>query len=147
VARSRAEAKSGLDATMARFWEMVHTERYPTTMPMTVAVAPEFSRRHPRAAVIFDNLHMMHDIIADVLASAAIPKDRKRQVIYQQLEEFRSPEGNVISLEEWRRMADHMGGIAAMGGPAVGLLRQPDEQPPVSDTTATDPGADAPHDH
>jgi hypothetical protein len=68
-------------------------------------------------------------------------------VIHQQLEEFRSPEGNVISLEEWRRMADHMGGIAAMGGAPVGLLRQPDAQPPVSDTTATDPGANAPHDH
>jgi hypothetical protein len=126
---------------------MVHTEGYPTTMPMTVAVAPEFSRRHPRAAVIFDNLHMMHDIIADVLASPAIPKDRKRQVIHQQLEEFRTPVGNVISLEEWRGMADHMGGIAAMGGPALGLLRTPGDQPPVSDSTATNSGADAPHDH
>jgi hypothetical protein len=47
---------------------MVHSERYPRTMPMTAAIAPEFSRRHPRAAVIFDNLHMKHDIISDVLA-------------------------------------------------------------------------------
>jgi hypothetical protein len=123
VAHSRAETKAGIQATVARFWEMVNHEAYPTVMPMTAAIAPEFSRRHPRAAVIFDNLHMMHDIISDVLASPAIPADRKREVIYQQLAEFRSPSRNVVSMEEWRDMATHMGGIAAMGGPAVGLLR------------------------
>jgi len=89
---------------------------------MASAIAPEFSRRHPRAALIFDNLHMMHDIISDVLASPVIPEGRKREAIYQQLEEFRSPHTNVISLEEWREMAAHMGGVDAMGGPAVGLL-------------------------
>jgi hypothetical protein len=122
AAHSPAEAKAGVGAALARFWEMVHQERYPGVMPMASAVAPEFSRRHPRAAVIFDNLHMMHDIISDVLASPMIPEGRKREVIYQQLAEFRSSRTNVIPLEEWRRMAVHMGGVAAMGGPAVGLL-------------------------
>ncbi len=135
AAGSRAETKAGLDAAVARFWEMVHSERYPTTMPMAAAVAPEFSRRHPRAAVIFDNLHMMHDIISDVLASPTIPGNRKREVIYQQLEEFRRPVGNVISMDDWRQMADHMGGIAAMGGPAVGLLRSRKAPRPASDST------------
>ena len=123
-ARSRAEAKAGIQAAVARFWEMVETEAYPSVMPMTAAIAPEFSRRHPRAAVVFDNLHMMHDIISDVLASATIPADRKREAIYQQLTEFRSPASNVISMDEWREMATHMGGVAAMGGPAVGLLQE-----------------------
>jgi hypothetical protein len=126
TARSSAEAKSGVGAAIARFWQMVHQERYPATMPMTSAIAPEFSRRHPRAAIIFDNLHMMHDIISDVLASPVIPKGRKREMIYRQLAEFRSPHTNVIPLEEWREMAAHMGGVTAMGGPAVGLL------PPVT---------------
>ena len=135
-AGSPAEAKAGLDAALARFWDMVHREQYPTTMPMTGAIAPEFSRRHPRAAVIFDNLHMMHDIIADVLASPIIPKERKRQVILQQLEEFRSPVGNVLTMDEWRGMADHMGGITAMGGPAVGLLRPRGDSGAPADSTA-----------
>jgi hypothetical protein len=134
-AGSPAGAKAGLDVTVTRFWDMVHRERYPATMPMTAAIAPEFSRRHPRAAVIFDNLHMMHDIISDVLASPTIPRDRKREVIVQQLEEFRSPVGNVLSMEEWRGMADHMGGVAAMGGPAVG------PRPPGGDTGAADSAA------
>ncbi|MEO6056436.1 MAG: hypothetical protein ABIQ49_06315 [Gemmatimonadales bacterium] len=132
VARNEAEAKAGVQAAVGRFWQMVGSERYPTTMPMTAAVAPEFSRRHPRAAMIFDNLHMMHDIISDVLASPTIPRDRKREVIYEQLAEFRSPARNVMSEEEWRGMATHMGGVAAMGGPAVGLL-------PGSTPAAADP--------
>jgi hypothetical protein len=78
---------------------------------------------------------MMHDIISDVLASPTIPRDRKREVIVQQLEEFRSPVGNVLSMEEWRGMADHMGGVAAMGGPAVG------PRPPGGDTGAADSAA------
>jgi hypothetical protein len=121
-ARSPAEAKAGVGPAIARFWEMVHQVRYPLVMPMTAAVAPEFTRRHPRAAIIFDNLHMMHDIISDVLASPSIPENRKREVIYQQLAEFRSSRTNVISLDEWREMPSHMGGVAAMGGPAVRLL-------------------------
>ena len=45
---------------------------------MTSAIAPNFSAKHPRAAVIFDNLHMMHDIISDILVADTIPRDRKR---------------------------------------------------------------------
>jgi hypothetical protein len=34
----------------------------------------EFQRETPRAAVIFDNLHMMHDIISDILIADTIPR-------------------------------------------------------------------------
>ncbi|MFZ5997287.1 MAG: hypothetical protein ACOYW7_07360 [Nitrospirota bacterium] len=40
-------------------WEM---------MPMMIEASPEFSRRFPEAAAIFDNLHMLHDNIDDVLS-------------------------------------------------------------------------------
>jgi hypothetical protein len=90
VARSPAEAKGGLSMALGRFWQMVATEQYPRVMPMTAVVAPEFARRHPRAAAIFDNLHMMHDIISDILASPDIPRERKRAAIEAQLAEFRS---------------------------------------------------------
>lgn len=36
-------------------------------MPMIHEASPEFSRRFPEAAAIFDNLHMLHDNIDDVL--------------------------------------------------------------------------------
>ncbi|MDH3205516.1 MAG: hypothetical protein OEO79_02840 [Gemmatimonadota bacterium] len=41
----------------------------PTVMPLTAEVAPRFSRMFPAAAHIFDNLHMMHDVANDVMAS------------------------------------------------------------------------------
>ncbi|MBI4381108.1 MAG: cytochrome c [candidate division NC10 bacterium] len=36
-------------------------------MPMMPEGAPEFSRRFPEAAAIFDNLHMLHDNLDDIL--------------------------------------------------------------------------------
>ena len=129
TAGSPAAARAGVDTAVARFRAMVREHRFPAVMPMTSAVAPEFSRRHPRAAVIFDNLHMMHDIISDVLASPEVPPDRKRAEVYAQLAEFRTGAANVMSLQEWREMADHMGGIAAMGGPPTGAPPAPAPSP------------------
>ena len=132
--------KSGLQATIARFWQMLENPpgSMPREMPMTAAIAPEFARRHPRAAVIFDNLHMMHDIISDILLSDVVPKDGKRAEIYRQLAEFRDGGRNVMSMDEWRTMADMMGGVGAMGGPATGLLPGGMEAMPVSPPPAHD---------
>jgi hypothetical protein len=124
LGKTPADKKAGVKATLARFWSMLEAPPggFPKVMPMTSAVAPNFSAKHPRAAVIFDNLHMMHDIISDILATETVPNGRKRAVIYTQLAEFRDSTRNVISMDEWRNMAEHMGGLAAMGGPAIGLL-------------------------
>ncbi|HYF40557.1 MAG TPA: hypothetical protein VD930_12760 [Gemmatimonadales bacterium] len=121
---TRSERKAAVQATVARFWSMLQDppSRFPRYMPMTAAIAPRFSSAHPRAAVIFDNLHMMHDIISDILTSSAIPHELKGAMIDQQLDRLQDPTRDVMSLEEWRRMADHMGGVSAMGGPATGLL-------------------------
>ena len=123
-ARTPSEAKSGIGITLGRFWSMLESppSRLPSVMPMASAIAPKFSAAHPRAAVIFDNLHMMHDIISDVLHNDVVPADRKREVIYAALDEFQDPSRNIMSMEMWRDMADHMGGIGPMGGPATGPL-------------------------
>jgi hypothetical protein len=123
-AQTEARRKSGVQATVARFWSMLEDppSLFPKYMPMTSAIAPKFSAAHPRAAVIFDNLHMMHDIISDVLTADTIPHDRKGEMINQQLDKLQDPTRDVMSLEEWRSMAEHMGGVDAMGGPATGLL-------------------------
>ena len=127
IGTTPAEKKAGVKATLARFWTMLEDapRNFPTMMPMTSAIAPRFSAKHPRAAVIFDNLHMMHDIISDILVADTVPRDRKRAVIYAQLAEFRNGSRNVISMEEWHHMAEMMGGINSMGGPATGLLEPP----------------------
>lgn len=38
-------------------------------MPETALEAPTFSRKHPRIAAAFDNNHMLHDIVSDILVS------------------------------------------------------------------------------
>jgi len=129
--RTADERKAGVNAAVARFWDMLREApaTMPRVMPMTATVAPLFTARHPRAATIFDNLHMMHDIISDVLAADTVPRERKREVIYSALAEFQNPSQNVMSREEWLMMGDMMGGIEAMGGPSTGLL--PRRQPPT----------------
>jgi hypothetical protein len=124
LGRTADARKAGLQAGVARFWQMLEDPpaSMPREMPMTATVAPEFSRRHPRAAVIFDNLHMMHDIISDILLSEVVPRNAKRAEIYRQLAEFRDGSKNVMTMDEWRTMGEMMGGVGAMGGPASGLL-------------------------
>ena len=123
--RTPNEKKAGVQAAVARFWTMLDDPpaTMPRVMPMTATVAPLFTERHPRAAAIFDNLHMTHDIISDILAADTVPRGQKRQMIYAVLAEFRDPTRNVMAREEWLMMGEHMGGIEAMGGPVLGIIR------------------------
>jgi hypothetical protein len=122
----QAAKRDGVREMLARFWAMVEgaPSAFPEVMPMTSAVAPWFSERHPRAAIIFDNLHMMHDIISDILASPKVARADKAMVIEAVLEEFQDGTRNVMELEHWRMMAEHMGGVEKMGGVA-GRKRNP----------------------
>jgi hypothetical protein len=115
-----ASRRRGVATTIARFWAMTESPpaQFPSVMPMTSAVAPQFSAQHPRAAVIFDNLHMMHDIISDILVSPEILRGEKARAIDRALDEFQDGTKNVVEMEHWRMMADHMGGVAKMGGVA-----------------------------
>jgi hypothetical protein len=123
---SVGEKKAGVQTTIARFWSMLKEPpaRLPKVMPMSPVVAPLFSAAHPRAAIIFDNLHMTHDIISDILASDSVPRSRKREVIYAALDEMQDTTRNVMAQEEWKNMGEMMGGVAIMGGPATGLLAE-----------------------
>ena len=122
--RTVSERKAGVQAAIARFWSMVEAppSRFPKVMPMTPVVAPRFTAAHPRAAIIFDNLHMTHDIISDILASDSVPRDRKRATIYRALDQMQDTARDVMSRDDWLDMGTMMGGVAAMGGPAEDLL-------------------------
>jgi hypothetical protein len=95
----------------------------PHVMPMTAAVAPTFAQRYPEAAIIFDNLHSMHDVISDILANPSVPRDRKRAEIVLAARRYRDDTSFVMPIEAWRTMAQHMG-IENMGGPAVNFLAE-----------------------
>jgi hypothetical protein len=112
--------KAGVADALSRFWAMADSAptRFPSVMPMATGVAPTFSAAHPRAAAIFDNLHMMHDIISDVLANPAVPRAAKPALIRAQLAEFRYPTSNLMGADHWMMMAEMMGGVERMGGRA-----------------------------
>lgn len=117
------ERQTGVLATVARFRQMLENapENMPRMMPMTPAIAPVFAARYPEAAIIFDNLHGMHDVISDILASPEVPRNRKREEILRAAGRYRDATSFVMTETEWREMAAAMG-VQNMGGPVSGFL-------------------------
>ncbi len=112
-----AERQANVDTVVRRFFAMLDDPpaHMPTVMPMTVAVAPEFAERYPEAAIIFDNLHAFHDVVADILASPDVPPSRKRAEIVAAAARYRDGTSAVTSVTDWRAMSTMMG-AAQMGG-------------------------------
>jgi hypothetical protein len=125
VGRNPDERQSLVRASVARFWQMLENppQTMPYLMPMTAAVSPTFAERNPEISIIFDNLHMMHDVVSDILASDEVPRDRKRAEILRAIELFRDNTSYVTTVDEWRQMAVGMG-VHNQGGPAVGYLAE-----------------------
>jgi hypothetical protein len=123
VGRNADERQALVRASLTRFWQMLGNapESMPYLMPMTAAVAPVFAERYPEISIIFDNLHMMHDVVSDILASDEVPRNRKRAEILRAIDLFRDNSSYVTTVDEWRRMAVGMG-VHNQGGPAVGFV-------------------------
>jgi hypothetical protein len=121
--RTPEERQTGVTAAVTRFRQMLENapENMPRVMPMTPAVAPVFAARYPEAAIIFDNLHGMHDVISDILASPEVPRDRKRAEILLAAQRYRDDTSFVMTRAEWLEMAQAMG-VQNMGGPVSGYL-------------------------
>jgi hypothetical protein len=114
-----------VDEAVARFWAMLSgaPDNMPAVMPMSAAIAPAFSARYPEAAIIFDNLHSLHDVVADILASSEVPSYRKRETILAAAAQFRDDTTAVVSRADWIAMAQAMG-VERMGGVAVPERRE-----------------------
>ncbi len=122
VGKTVAERQAGVRATVARFWQMLREPpaSLPYQMPMTAVISPAFARRYPEAAIIFDNLHSMHDVVSDILANPAVPRNRKRAEIMRAARLFRDDTSYVMPVAAWLVMSKEMG-VENMGGPAVGF--------------------------
>ena len=55
--------------------ELYKTDR--DFMPMTAEMSPRFARRFPQIANAFDNLHMLHDNVNDILAQSNLSESEK----------------------------------------------------------------------
>jgi hypothetical protein len=84
-------------------------------MPMSAAIAPAFTQRYVEAAIIFDNLHSLHDVVSDILANPMIPRGAKRMTILEAAARYRDDHTSITSLDDWRDMAGEMG-VEKMGG-------------------------------
>src|SRR5262245_30164472 len=85
LGRGVAEQQTALPPVLAEYHGYLSTPPlHWTFMPMLQEVAPTFSQRFPEAANIFNNLHMLHDNIDDVLASPELfpTLEAKRERIY-----------------------------------------------------------------
>ena len=116
---SPTERKENVSAVVARFWSLLDSApaSLPSVMPQSAAIAPRFTARYPEAAIIFDNLHSLHDVVSDILADPSIPRAKKRRTILEAAARYRDSTTSITSVEEWKSMAELMG-IAHMGGPA-----------------------------
>lgn len=123
VGRTQEERQAGVSAAVSRFRQMLENapEHMPRIMPMTAAIAPEFSKRYAEAAIIFDNLHSMHDVVSDILASPTVPRNQKRMEILKAAARYRDATSFLMTETEWLEMSRMMG-AENMGGPAVGIL-------------------------
>ncbi len=123
VGTTVTERQAGVAATVARFRQMTldGPNNYPVVMPMTAAIAPTFAARYPTIAIVFDNLHSLHDVISDILANPMIPANAKRAEILKAASAYRDDTTEIMTVEAWLRMTGHMG-LHNQGGPAVGFL-------------------------
>jgi hypothetical protein len=102
----------------------------PSEMPMSMAVAPRFSRRYPQAAIVFDNLHALHDVAADILAARHLSATGQRRLLLAALAAYEDRVTDVTSVDEWATMAESMG-AERMGGTAEAVLPSPSSTVPL----------------
>jgi hypothetical protein len=121
---NRTTRRANVESAVTRFHQFLEDppRHMPTVMPMTGSVAPVFALRYPEAAIIFDNLHAFHDVVADVLASPTVSRNQKRATILAAAARYRDDTSAVTSLADWQAMATTMP-AREMGGVAFPISR------------------------
>ena len=109
--RTEQQLQAGVDSVTNQFFAMLEDapRHVPEEMPMAPAASPVFAARYPDAAIIFDNLHSLHDVVSDILVSPLVPRDQKRAAILAAAASYRDDTTAVISVAEWKDMARMMG--------------------------------------
>jgi len=77
---SGADRVAGLDTVQARYYAKLSygepPEYFPSELPLAPAIATEFSFISSEAASIWDNLSMMEEVLADILASPDVADEK-----------------------------------------------------------------------
>jgi hypothetical protein len=104
------QRRTSVAATVDRFFALLDdSSSVPMMMPISAAIAPIFSARYPEAAIIFDNLHSLHDVVSDVLASRTMSSSEKRAEVLRAISRYRDSTSFVTTRAEWLEMSRAMG--------------------------------------
>ena len=91
----------------------------PTELPLAPAIAPGLVATHERTAAIIDNLHMMLDVLADVLVHPKVTN--RRAAVAAVVEQFSTRHYRCVQVDEWIVVALRHS-IFAQGGPALAAM-------------------------
>lgn len=85
----------------------------PEYMPLTAEIAPRFGAMFPAAAHIFDNLHMMHDVVNDIMTDLRLTADQRvaetdRMLVSMR---YRAQDWVVPPVIDMEVMMEHMPGM------------------------------------
>jgi len=119
----RAERLAGLDTVTNRFYTKLSygepPEFFPTELPMAPAIAPGVISLSPESAIIWDNLSMMQEVLADVIAAPGLQD--VRGAVDAVIDHFMDPTYGVTDEGNWESMAlGH--GIFFQGGYPLGVM-------------------------
>ena len=111
--------------------ELYRTDR--PFMPMFAEVSPTFAARFPHIANAFDNLHMLHDMVNDILATEWMSKEQKEEQIRRAIwmvsaaaHKDEKPGVSSADLLHDHRHFDGMPGMGMMQGMTPELMWMPD---------------------
>ena len=129
---TKVERQQYVSGVVDQFRQMtIAPATLPTVMPMSAAIAPAFTQRYGEAAIIFDNLHSLHDVVSDILANPKIPRAQKRRTILRAAAQYRDDKTLVTTVAEWKDMSHSMG-VEKMGGlPSFSTKAVPDTSKPT----------------
>lgn len=127
TADDRAGRAAGLKLVADRFERKLTAgtppNAFPTELPLAPSIAPGLVAVHERSAAILDNLNMLQDVLADILAHPRVPNPRA--AIDEAIAQFIDRNYRVVDVDEWIKMALRHS-IFAQGGPALMEMTRPD---------------------
>lgn len=117
--------QEGIDTVTTRYHAKLSygeaPEFFPSELPQAPAIAPGLIFLSEESAMILDNLSYLKEVLADILASPAVPD--LRAALDETLEQFLDPEYRVTTWDDWETMAlQH--GIFFQGGYPLAVMTE-----------------------
>jgi len=120
-----AERLAGLETVQNRYYAKLTygepPEYFPSELPMPPTIAAGFIFINPEAAMIWDNLSMMQEVLSDILASPDVAD--ARAAIDAAVEFFMDPKVGMTNEREWQVMALRHG-IFFQGGYPIAVMER-----------------------